>query len=126
MALYADIVEIVAPDRAAPGSRVDVTVRVTNLHSDVISIMAGGALEFGLVPWPGIVFPDYWANVTPGETWSCAGWFIMPERAVTVHVYSYWYGSDGLWHFDDEDTKAMALTELRYEFDIGTPAVSAA
>lgn len=126
MALYADIIEIVAPDSAAPGSRVDVTVRVKNLYSGTISIMIGGALEYGVTPWPGITFPENWANVAPGETYSFNGYFIMPDRALTAHAYGYWYGSDGLWYFDDEGTKAMAVTELRYEFDIGIPAVSAA
>jgi hypothetical protein len=123
---YADIVEIVAPASAAPGSRVNVTARIKNLYSDIISIMVGGAIEYGSGSWQLITFPEYWANVGPGETYSFNGYFDMLGQAVIVHIYSNWYGSDGQWYFDDEGTKAVALMELRYEFDIGTPAVSAA
>jgi len=41
----------------------------------------------------------------------------MPDRAVTIHAYSYWYGADGSWHPDDEMTKAVSLAAL-------TPQVS--
>ena len=39
MAQYADIVEIVVPAQAAPGDRVDITVRVRNTYSDPIAMM---------------------------------------------------------------------------------------
>jgi len=126
VALYAQIVEIVAPDRAAPDSRVDVTVRIKNLSSDTISISVGGALEYGSGSWLLITFPEWWANVGPGETHSFTGSFDMPASPGTIHGYANWYGSDGYWHFDDEMTKAVAVTEIRYEFDIGIPTVSAA
>ncbi len=126
MALYADVVEVIAPDRAAAGSTVNVSVRIKNFGSETISIMAGGALEYGVTPWPGVTFPNYWANVGPGETHTFQGYFIMPGSTTQVHGYSYWYGSDGLWHFDDELVKAISLMESVYEFVIGTPTVSAA
>ena len=50
----------------------------------------------------------------------------MPGKDVTVHAYSYWYGADDLWHLDDQMTKPVDLTEARYEFDIGVPAVGLA
>jgi len=36
----------------------------------------------------------------------------MPDKAVTIHAYSYWYGADGYWYFDDEKTKYVALATL--------------
>jgi hypothetical protein len=45
----------------------------------------------------------------------------MPDKAVTLHAYSYWYGGDGSWNFDDEKTKLVAiaaLTPLVSEFKI--------
>jgi hypothetical protein len=110
--MYADIMDIVAPDEALAGSRVDIQVRIKNVYNATIGIMVAGALEYGVTPWPGIEFPEYSANVPPGETHAFAGNFTMPERAVTVHAYSYWYGSDGYWHFDDEMTKVVKLAEL--------------
>jgi hypothetical protein len=73
-----------------------------------------------------IQFPVSSVNVDAGATYPFAGYFTMPDKKVTIHIYSYWYGADDLWHLDDEMTKAVNLTEARYEFDIGVPAVSLA
>jgi len=126
VAQYADIVEITAPGEAQAGSRVDITVKIKNIYSAAIGVMAGGALEYGVSPWPGITFPSPSANVNAGATYSFSGYFTMPDKKVTIHAYSYWYGADSLWHLDDEMTKVVNLTEVRYEFDIGVPAVSLA
>jgi len=112
VAQYADIIEIVAPAQAVPGSKVDITVKIKNTHSNIISIMVGGALEYGVSPWPGIDFPSNWSNVDVGMTFSFSGSFAMPNARVTIHAYSYWYGADGGWHFDDELTKVINLQEL--------------
>ena len=117
MAQYADIVEIVAPSQAAPGSRLDITVRVKNLYPAPIGIMVGGGLEYGVSPWPGINFTENSANVDGGVTYSFNGYFYMPDSRVTIHAYSYWYGADGYWYFDDELTKVINLASL-------TPQVS--
>ena len=117
MAQYAQIVEIVAPSQAVPGERVDITVRIKNTYSAAIGIMVGGALEYGVSPWPGISFAENSANVNGGVTHSFSGYFTMPNKAVTIHAYSYWYGADGAWHFDDEKTKSVNLATL-------TPQVS--
>jgi hypothetical protein len=105
---------------------VDITVRITNTYSSAIGIMVGGALEYGVSPWPGISFPEPSTNVDGGSTHSFRGYFIMPGKRVTIHAYSYWYGADGAWHVDDEMTKVINLTEVRYEFDIGIPTVNMA
>ena len=112
MAQYADIVEIVAPSEAAQGSRVDITVRIKNTYSSAIGIMVGGAQEYGVTPWPGISFPDPSINVSAGVTQSFSGYFTMPDRKVTIHAYSYYYGADGNWHFDDEMTKKVNLLQV--------------
>jgi len=117
MALYADIVQIVAPAEAVAGSRVDITVKIKNKYASAIGIMVGGALEYGVTPWPGIEFPTNNANVDAGATYSFSGYFYMPDKGVTIHAYSYWYGADGYWYFDDEMTKAVNLAAL-------TPQVS--
>ncbi|MDD5501532.1 MAG: hypothetical protein PHH57_07645 [Candidatus Omnitrophica bacterium] len=117
MAQYADVIEIVAPSQAAPGSRVDITIRIKNTYSAPIGIMVGGGLEYGVSPWPGINFPENSANVDGGVTYSFNGYFYMPDSRVTIHAYSYWYGADGYWYFDDELTKVISLASL-------TPQVS--
>ena len=117
MAQYADVIEIVAPSQAAPGSRIDITIRIKNTYSAPIGIMVGGGLEYGVSPWPGINFPENSANVDGGVTYSFNGYFYMPDSRVTIHAYSYWYGADGYWYFDDELTKVISLASL-------TPQVS--
>ena len=112
MATYAQIVEIVAPAQASSGSRVDITVKVKNLYASVISLMVGGALEYGVSPWPGITYPQSGADVAGGSTYTFNGYFYMPDKSVTIHAYSYWYGGDGYWHFDDEMTKVVNLAEV--------------
>ena len=112
MAQYAQIVEIVAPSQAVSGERVDITVRIKNTYSAAIGIMVAGALEYGVTPWPGISFPENSANVNAGVTYSFSGYFTMPDKAVTIHAYSYWYGADNAWHFDDEKTKPVNLATL--------------
>jgi hypothetical protein len=126
VAQYADVIEIVAPSEAAQGNRVNITVKIKNSYSAAIGIMVGGALEYGVSPWPGINFPIPSANVDGGATNSFGGYFIMPDKKVTIHAYSYWYGTDGSWYFDDEMTQVVNITEVRYEFDIGIPAISLA
>ena len=122
MAYYADIVEIIAPSEAKPGDRVDITVRIKNTYSSSVGIMAGGALEYGVSPWPGIIFPDPSANVDGGATHSFSGYFTMPDKRVTIHAYSYYYGSDGYWHFDDEMTRTVNLAE-EIESEFGSIAI---
>jgi len=122
MAYYADIVEIIAPSEAKPGDRVDITVRIKNTYSSSVGIMAGGALEYGVSPWPGISFPDSSANVDGGATHSFSGYFTMPDKRVTIHAYSYYYGSDGYWHFDDEMTRTVNLAE-EIESEFGSIAI---
>ena len=119
MAQYADIVGITVPSEAMEGSRVDITVRIKNLYSAISGIMVGGALEYGVSPWPGITFPENSANVGPGSTHSFSGHFTMPNKKVTIHAYSYYYASDSYWHFDDELTKTVNLDQIP-ESDFGS------
>src|SRR5487761_2099548 len=106
---YTEITEIVAPLSAAPGSRVNITVEIKNNYSSAIGIMVDGALEYGVLPRPPITFDTQSVNVAPGATQSFSGYFTMPSVAVTIHAYSYYYGSDGFWYFDDEGTKSVAV-----------------
>lgn len=116
MARYADIVEVVAPSEAQEGQVVNITVKIKNLYSSTIGIMVGGALEYGVSPWSAITFPYNSENVGAGLTISFAGNFIMPDKAVKIHAYSYWYGADGLWHVDDEEVKNVNLAAVTPEF----------
>jgi hypothetical protein len=118
LAQYADITEIVAPSQAASGNRVDITVKIKNIYSVAIGIKVVGVPEYeGLPSGLYIQFPEQSVNVNASATYSFSGYFTMPDKKVTIHTYSYWYGADNLWHLDDEMTKAVNLAAL-------TPQVS--
>ena len=36
----------------------------------------------------------------------------MPDKKVTIHAYSYYYGADGSWYFDDEMTRVVNLVSV--------------
>ena len=101
MAEYTYITEIVAPTSAAPGETVEVIVRIKNTYTWAIDIMAGGALEHGVSPWPTINFPVNQATVGAGLVHSFLGYFTMPDADVNVHAYSYYWSPEG-WVWDDE------------------------
>jgi hypothetical protein len=116
VAQYAQIVEIVAPSQALPGERVDVTVRIKNTYSAAIGVMAVGVPEYSGLPGGeyinGLYPQQATANVDAGVTYSFNGYFYMPDKAVTIHAYSYWYGADSAWHFDDDKTRSVSLATL--------------
>lgn len=114
--VYTEITSVEAPASAIAGSRVSVRVTIKNKHSAQIGIMVGGAIENGVSPWPTISFPNYWANFPAGVSYYFDGSFIMPANAVVIHAYSYYYGGDGAWHFDDERTKNVGLGAAEAEF----------
>jgi hypothetical protein len=116
MAQYAEIVEIVAPAKAVTGSLVDVTVGNKNVSSIPVGIMAVGVPEYPDLPPAtyinGLSPHEAVANVSAGATRSFSGYFTMPSANVTIHIYSYYFGVDDLWHLDEEKTKDVKLTEL--------------
>jgi hypothetical protein len=113
MALYADIVAILAPGQADPGSVVQITVQVKNLSPNAAGIKVTGVPEYpGLPAGLYIDFPVSQLNFNPGELRSFYGSFTMPDQVVTVRMYSYWYGTDGCWHPDDEMTAVINTADL--------------
>ena len=115
MAAIAEITNIETVNSAPSGGRVDVRVTVRNKSAVTAGIMVGGALEHGVSPWPGITFPNNWANFPAGQSYYFDGNFLMPSANVLLHIYSYYY-ADGLWYFDDEKTKNISLAALSPAF----------
>lgn len=109
---YTEIVGIDAPSNAEAGTTVNIIVRIKNTYSSLIGIMAGGALEYGVTPWPTIKFSDSTKNVNPGSIASFSGSFVMPSyppgKEIIIHAYSYYYTAQG-WYFDDEFTRTIVV-----------------
>jgi|GEM_PF-2883007 len=102
---FTDIIEIDAPDSAAQGERVDVTVKVKNIdtlfdhHISCVAIVDG------------LRFIDEVAIIPSGETHSYSGAFLMAGGDVTIYAYSYYpVGPD--WIPDDAAEEDVALVEV--------------
>ncbi len=103
---YTEIVSIIAPSAAAYGDLVTVEVRVRNLYSDYLAVKVGGYLDATEI-W---FSPDY-AWIDPGATYSFTYSFTMPNNAVTLHLWSYyWTGEE--WYADDYSSVYIALAAV--------------
>lgn len=105
---YTEITGIDAPSIAAPEAVVSITVRIKNTYYSAIGMMVGGALEYGVSPWPSINFPDSIKNPDAGVIESFLGSFVMPDKDVNIYVYSYYYTKPG-WNFDDSLTRKVTV-----------------
>jgi hypothetical protein len=103
---YTEIVEIVAPSSAVAGSTVNVEVKIKNRYSASVHIYCVGVLDSQtrFIDWQ-----DAW--VSPGQTQSFYGSFIMPSQSVTLNIYSYYEAVDGYLYSDDSKSKAVSVTE---------------
>lgn len=102
------ILIIAAPSEAAAGETVEVTVIVKNI--DVVNhVVACVAL------YDSERFIDLAAIIYSGETHAFIGSFTMPNKAVTISVWSYYpYYSE--WIADDSATVNIALKTVEPEF----------
>lgn len=112
---YTEITSVEAPASAVAGSMVTVRVTIKNRHSSEIGIMVGGALEYGVIPWPAITFPNNWANFPAGVSFYFDGTFRMPDNDTIIHAYSYYYTPQG-WVFDDEKTRKITVSVAQPAF----------
>lgn len=104
---YTDVVGLEAPSSAVAGETVPVTIKIKNKYSASVHVSAIGIYdtEERFIDWL-----DYW--IPPGATHSFSGSFVMPDRDVTIHAYSYYEDIDGYWRFDDEGAKDVSLAEV--------------
>lgn len=104
---YTDIVAIEAPDSARVGESVPVTIKIKNTWTDYVHVAAIGIWdsEERFIDW-------LMEWIPAGVTHSFSGSFVMPDRDVTIHAYSYFQAADGNWLFDDEAEKAVSLAEV--------------
>jgi len=109
MAQYIEVVSVTAPAQAQQGTRVDVAMKLKNIYSVPISI-------YGVItPWDGtrVLLVTYLTTqlgtLNPGATMDISGYFTMPGVNVTVQCWGYWYGSDDVYHFDDEKIATVTL-----------------
>jgi len=111
---YTDIVEIVAPASARAGDTVRVVVRVKNIYTGAIYISVTGRVDE-----TSLIFTPSYAVVNPGEVYSFAASFIMPNKTVRVHSWS-WYWDGSQWQVvdkgDDYEHKDISLAVLEPVF----------
>ncbi|MBA7596435.1 hypothetical protein ES703_03405 [subsurface metagenome] len=99
---YTEITEIVAPSSAKAGDWVAVTIKVKNIWTDYVGVWTTGIYDSAELI---IDFEDW---IPAGSTHEYMGGFIMPDRDVTIHAYTYYLAVDG-YRFDDEAEKRVSL-----------------
>jgi len=97
-------ISIVVPSSARAGDTVNVEAKIKNLSGSDLGMNPSGqagptALWFGSAP----------KYASPGQTLSWDDSFIMPNEDVSVTVYSWYLGLDGVWHPDDNVEKIVSL-----------------
>lgn len=92
---YTDIVSVVAPTEAGTGDEVEVSVKVKNLAAYPIYIAVTGKYDNNIYS----LYPEY-INVAAGGTYTFKGSFPMPNKAVRVYAWS-WYWTGTVWYQDD-------------------------
>jgi hypothetical protein len=116
MAKYVEIVSVIAPSQAAQGGTVDITLKVRNTAPGIVGVMVDGTLEYDSSLHPLISFLDSPMNLSPNETKTFLGSYVMPNvsaKSVRMHINTHWYGENGNWYLDDE-----------YSIDVGVKAPS--
>ena len=99
---YTQILEIVAPSSAKAGDWVAVTIKVKNIWTDYVGVWTAGIYDSAER------FIDFEDWIPAGSTHEYMGGFIMPDRNITIHAYTYYLAADG-YHFDDEAEKRVSL-----------------
>ncbi len=103
---YTEIVGITAPSQAAAGDTVNVDVAVKNTWTSSFYVAVTGRYD-GVDIAPSI---DY-LNIAPGQTLHFYFAFTMPNKAVKVDIWSfYWTGTE--WYQDDYGYVNVALAAL--------------
>jgi len=116
MTLIAQIVNVLAPQNASPGSNVIVDVNVKNLGyapGGYNTIAITGKFNGINLTWQ--FDPENWLYVAPQETVVFRGWFTMPSQKVTVTVWS-WYWDGAQWVQDDTASMEISLEALAPTF----------
>jgi hypothetical protein len=104
------IIELVVSNSAREASSVSVQVKVKNTTISPLIVMVGGALEYGVSPWPTMTFTSGLEAIPAGETRTYYGSFTMPRATVVVHAYSYYYdGTLGAYVPDDEASHSVLV-----------------
>lgn len=103
---WTEITAIYGPSEAAYGDTVDIAAYVKNLGSYGFYIAANGQYN-----GTGFVMSPVSAGVDPGASQRFAYSFTMPNKDITLQVWSYyWTGSD--WVEDDHKSVVITLKAL--------------
>ena len=103
---YTDIVAIEAPSNARAGESVPVTIKVKNKWTTSVHVWAFGIYDSA------VRFIEKKELIPAGSTRSFSGSFVMPDRDITIHAYSWYEDVDGYWRPDDEAARGVRLEEV--------------
>ena len=104
MAEVADITRVVVPDEAEAGTQVTVVITVKNIGRARVWVAVTPKVDETVLD----VNPT-WRNLEYGEEGSFTSSFTMPERGVSVHVWSWYWAME--WRLDDYHHEFIRLKE---------------
>lgn len=107
---YADIIAVYGPANAAYGDQVSISVVVMNLASYPIYIGVGGHYDT-----TGMNYSPEYAAVDAGGSYVFTASFSMPNKSITLDVWS-WYWTGAEWVVDDHEAISIPLRTLAPEF----------
>jgi len=107
MGTYTSI-SLSAPSEARAGENVYATATVRNLYSSSVKIWTTVVASWD--SYDRFIDVEEW--VPAGATRTYSGYFTMPNKDAELGGYTYYLGTDGYYHSDDEDHKVVRLEEI--------------
>ena len=104
--MYTDLIKIEHPPEAEAGELVTIQVYIKNQHSEAIYIMPSATVN-GTIP---VVFIPEFATHPAGVEYYYTGTFIMPNENAVITAWSWYWGVDNAWHYEDNQTRTTLLT----------------
>ena len=104
--MYTDLIKIEHPPEAEAGQLVTIQVYIKNQYSAAIYIMPTATVN-GAIP---VTFSPEYASHPAGVEYYYTGTFIMPNENAVITAWSWYYGTDGAWHYEDYQTRTTLLT----------------
>jgi hypothetical protein len=103
-----------SPTHGKVGDLITVSIEVKNTYSGPVSIKAGMTYEIGQNLYAEVSYKTSTiGTVAAGQSLIVTGTFTMPANDCTIHGYSYYYGTDGVYHEEQGVTSMVVLDTLR-------------
>ena len=108
MGTILQIVGVITPQSAEQGEQVEVVVRVKNVYSAAVAYVAVTG-SYGTTPLPQEVWTPVVTSIEAQQTVDFATVITMPNKSISVNVGAWYYGTDGVFHLNDQKSVNITL-----------------